>query len=286
MKSDPDVRMIASDAPVLFCKACEIFIQEITCRAFLVADAHKRRTISKADIAKALAKSDHFDFLIDVVPRDEAERAKTQRAINNGLEAAEAAQDATKTMTEAVGQMSSEPSSSTRMPPLGGGPHTQALVSPTSQQFGHLPPGPMYQQGPPPTHMGMPSHHMGNPSLHQQQLQQQQPPPPSHQHPPHQRSHSHSHSHGHPMQHDRTGSGSMPSAPLNMTPIQGGPHGRPHSQSHSQSHPPPLIPNQHHPHPQSHQQQQQPGDQRRASMSRMSLSPTIPMSSSRMEPPT
>lgn len=64
-----------------------VFIQEITCRAFLVADAHKRRTISKADIAKALAKSDHFDFLIDVVPRDEAERAKTQKAINSGLEA-------------------------------------------------------------------------------------------------------------------------------------------------------------------------------------------------------
>lgn len=51
----------------------------------MVADAHKRRTISKADIAKALAKSDHFDFLIDVVPRDEAERAKTQKAINSGI---------------------------------------------------------------------------------------------------------------------------------------------------------------------------------------------------------
>jgi hypothetical protein len=142
-------------------------------------------------------------------------------------------------MTEAVGQLSSEPSSSTRMPPLGG-PHTQALVSPTAQQFGgHLPPGSMYQQPPPPTHMGMPSHHMGNPSLHQQPLQQQQ-------HPQHGRSHSHSHSHGHPMQHDRSGSGSMPSAPLNMTSIQGGPHGRPHSQSHSQTHPPPLIPNVRH----------------------------------------
>jgi len=64
-----------------------VFIQEVTCRAFLVADAHKRRTISKADIAKALAKSDHFDFLIDVVPRDEVERAKTQKLINSGLEA-------------------------------------------------------------------------------------------------------------------------------------------------------------------------------------------------------
>ncbi|KAF7311745.1 Nuclear transcription factor Y subunit C-2 [Mycena indigotica] len=71
MKSDPDVKMIAADAPVLFCKACEIFIAEITARAFIVADANKRRTLSRADIAKALAKSDQFDFLIDIVPRDE-----------------------------------------------------------------------------------------------------------------------------------------------------------------------------------------------------------------------
>ncbi|KAH9483295.1 Nuclear transcription factor Y subunit C-2 [Psilocybe cubensis] len=60
MKSDPDV------------KACEIFIAEITARAFIVADSNKRRTLSRADIAKALSKSDQFDFLIDIVPREEA----------------------------------------------------------------------------------------------------------------------------------------------------------------------------------------------------------------------
>ncbi|KDR71088.1 hypothetical protein GALMADRAFT_254272 [Galerina marginata CBS 339.88] len=72
MKSDPDVKMIAADAPILFCKACEIFIAEITARAFVVADSNKRRTLSRADIAKALSKSDQFDFLIDIVPREEA----------------------------------------------------------------------------------------------------------------------------------------------------------------------------------------------------------------------
>ncbi|KAF8908841.1 histone-fold-containing protein [Mucidula mucida] len=71
MKSDPDVKMIAADAPILFCKACEIFIAEVTARAFLVADANKRRTLSRADIAKALSKTDQFDFLIDIVPREE-----------------------------------------------------------------------------------------------------------------------------------------------------------------------------------------------------------------------
>jgi hypothetical protein len=48
-----------------------VFIAEITARAFIVADSNKRRTLSRADIAKALSKSDQFDFLIDVVPRDE-----------------------------------------------------------------------------------------------------------------------------------------------------------------------------------------------------------------------
>ncbi|KAH0830108.1 histone-fold-containing protein [Lanmaoa asiatica] len=120
MKSDPDVKMIAADAPILFCKACEgvyfvrvlkegpyqtralprvllvlnavcfapnplplplflhltfhsyfFFISEITARAFIIADSNKRRTLSRADIAKALAKSDQFDFLIDIVPREE-----------------------------------------------------------------------------------------------------------------------------------------------------------------------------------------------------------------------
>ncbi|VDB96759.1 unnamed protein product [Peniophora sp. CBMAI 1063] len=72
MKSDPDVKqMIAADAPILFCKACEILIAEITARAFIVADANKRRTLSRSDIAKALAKSDQFDFLIDIVPRED-----------------------------------------------------------------------------------------------------------------------------------------------------------------------------------------------------------------------
>lgn len=51
--------------------ASKVFIAEITARAFIVADSNKRRTLSRADIAKALSKSDQFDFLIDIVPRDE-----------------------------------------------------------------------------------------------------------------------------------------------------------------------------------------------------------------------
>ena len=45
----------------------------MTARAFIIADSNKRRTLSRSDIAKALAKSDQFDFLIDIVPREEAD---------------------------------------------------------------------------------------------------------------------------------------------------------------------------------------------------------------------
>ncbi|KAK7459556.1 Transcriptional activator hap5, variant 2 [Stygiomarasmius scandens] len=62
--------MISADAPILLCKACEIFISEITARTFIISDSNKRRTLSRSDIATALSKSDQFDFLLDIVPRD------------------------------------------------------------------------------------------------------------------------------------------------------------------------------------------------------------------------
>lgn len=48
-----------------------VFISELTCRAWLVAEGHKRRTLQKSDVAAAIAFSDVFDFLIDIVPRDD-----------------------------------------------------------------------------------------------------------------------------------------------------------------------------------------------------------------------
>lgn len=83
-------------APILLCKACEseletcapsqspdepsytVFIQEVTSRAYIVADSNKRRTVSRSDIAKAIVKTDQFDFLIDIVPRDDFRGPTTQ----------------------------------------------------------------------------------------------------------------------------------------------------------------------------------------------------------------
>jgi hypothetical protein len=49
-----------------------VFIAELTSRAWLVAQSNKRRTLQKSDVAAAIGYSDMFDFLIDIVPREEA----------------------------------------------------------------------------------------------------------------------------------------------------------------------------------------------------------------------
>lgn len=76
MKTDEDVRMISAEAPILFAKGCDVFITELTMRAWIHAEENKRRTLQKSDIAAALTKSDMFDFLIDVVPREEEKPKK------------------------------------------------------------------------------------------------------------------------------------------------------------------------------------------------------------------
>merc|ERR1711868_284967 len=71
MKIDEDVRMISSEAPLLFAKAAQIFITELTLRAWIHTEDSKRRTLQRNDIAMAITKFDQFDFLIDIVPLEE-----------------------------------------------------------------------------------------------------------------------------------------------------------------------------------------------------------------------
>jgi nuclear transcription factor Y gamma len=94
MKSDEDVRMISAEAPVLFAKvsqahgmasgkcreqeiwnaeafhlqACEMFILELTLRAWNHAEENKRRTLQRSDVAAAITRTDIFDFLVSTSP--------------------------------------------------------------------------------------------------------------------------------------------------------------------------------------------------------------------------
>mmetsp|Transcript_12505 Transcript_12505/g.40934 ORF Transcript_12505/g.40934 Transcript_12505/m.40934 type:complete len:156 (-) Transcript_12505:481-948(-) len=69
MKSDEDVRMISAEAPVLFAKACELFILELTLRAWCYSEQSKRKTLQREDVITAIQKTENFDFLIESVGR-------------------------------------------------------------------------------------------------------------------------------------------------------------------------------------------------------------------------
>jgi nuclear transcription factor Y gamma len=76
MKQDEEVKMISAEAPVLFSKAAEMFVAELSLRAWIHTEDNKRRTLQRNDVAMAISKFDQFDFLIDIVPREELKPAK------------------------------------------------------------------------------------------------------------------------------------------------------------------------------------------------------------------
>jgi nuclear transcription factor Y, gamma len=71
MKADEDVKMIAGEAPVVFAKACEMFILELTLRAWMQTEGAKRRTLQRSDVVTAITRTDMFDFLVDIIPPEE-----------------------------------------------------------------------------------------------------------------------------------------------------------------------------------------------------------------------
>ena len=45
-------------------QACEMFILELTLRAWNAAEENKRRTLQRSDVAQAITRTDIFDFLV------------------------------------------------------------------------------------------------------------------------------------------------------------------------------------------------------------------------------
>eukprot|EP00750_Incisomonas_marina_P006575 INCI14663.1.p1 GENE.INCI14663.1~~INCI14663.1.p1 ORF type:complete len:479 (-),score=124.00 INCI14663.1:1083-2519(-) len=69
MKTDDAVKMISAETPIVFAKACELFIIDLTKRAWHSAEDNKRRTLQKSDVAAARTTADEYDFLVDLLPR-------------------------------------------------------------------------------------------------------------------------------------------------------------------------------------------------------------------------
>lgn len=72
MKVEQEVSKVASEVPVMFSKISEIFIEELTLRAWMHTEESKRRILQRGDICAAAKASDVFDFLIYLIPRNGA----------------------------------------------------------------------------------------------------------------------------------------------------------------------------------------------------------------------
>jgi histone H3/H4 len=162
MKADPEVKMISAEAPILFAKGCDIFITELTMRAWIHAEDNKRRTLQRSDIAAALSKSDMFDFLIDIVPREEsgAPGGSSKRPNTSGGTQAAASQQSQAAQAQ--------PQS---MGPPDYGQMQHGGMAPPDQQYGRGGPG-MYPhmagdgQQDPSQGYGQPAQMFGNPEMY------------------------------------------------------------------------------------------------------------------------
>jgi hypothetical protein len=48
----------------------KVFIADLTSRSYIHATSHRRRTVQRSDVVAAVAGSNLFDFLVDIVPRN------------------------------------------------------------------------------------------------------------------------------------------------------------------------------------------------------------------------
>eukprot|EP00795_Rhopilema_esculentum_P007831 gene7831-13702_t len=135
MKQDEEVKMISAEAPVLFSKAAEIFISELSLRAWIHTEDNKRRTLQRNDIALAITKYDQFDFLIDIVPRDELKPQKRQgtmvpEQVQYYLQLAQMQQ----TQQPSVSQSSQVQVSQAGHAILAAAPHVSVSINPATSQ--------------------------------------------------------------------------------------------------------------------------------------------------------
>ncbi|KAI5168702.1 nuclear transcription factor Y, gamma [Pancytospora epiphaga] len=78
MKVEEDVRMVASEVPIMFSLLAEVFVEELTTRAWMNTNEGKRRILQSPDITAAVKTSQMYDFLIYIVPLSEYDRLELQ----------------------------------------------------------------------------------------------------------------------------------------------------------------------------------------------------------------
>lgn len=63
-------QMISSEIPMLMSKACEIFIQELTFRAWMHAEKNNKSIVQPCDVAKVIMQTDTMNFLTEIIPNN------------------------------------------------------------------------------------------------------------------------------------------------------------------------------------------------------------------------
>lgn len=86
MKVEEEVKMVASEVPILFSKVAEMFIEELTLRAWINTEENKRRILQKNDLSAAARTSDIYDFLIFIIPRNELDPGYTAYDEGQGMD--------------------------------------------------------------------------------------------------------------------------------------------------------------------------------------------------------
>lgn len=71
MKVEEDVKMVAAEVPVLFSLVTDVFIQELTIRAWMSTEDGRRKILQTNDISFAVKTSSMYDFLTYTVPGHE-----------------------------------------------------------------------------------------------------------------------------------------------------------------------------------------------------------------------
>lgn len=82
MKANKDVERVSFDAPVLLAKACEMFISDLTLRAWKHTEANKREVLQTTNIAAAISETKAYNFLADTVPSLPIQQGNT-RTVNH-----------------------------------------------------------------------------------------------------------------------------------------------------------------------------------------------------------
>ena len=76
--------MFSSEAPSMMAKAAELFVRDITEKAWEQTQEAGRRTLQRIDVSAAVLASEKFDFLVDFLPAEDLSLVGKVMPVVNG----------------------------------------------------------------------------------------------------------------------------------------------------------------------------------------------------------